>query len=71
LQQLSAKSHQCRKGIDSLVLERAESLRATGAGISLKANGWRVLEQLKVSEELRELAVPLTGYAFDPPTEPD
>lgn len=49
------------KGIDSLVLERAESLRATGAGISLKANGWRVLEQLKVSEELRELAVPLTG----------
>ncbi|KAM0931777.1 hypothetical protein ACQ4PT_000076 [Festuca glaucescens] len=49
------------KGIDSLVLEKAESLRATGAGISLKANGWRVLEQFKVSEELRELALPLTG----------
>ncbi|KAM0845828.1 hypothetical protein ACQ4PT_056072 [Festuca glaucescens] len=52
------------KGIDSLVLEKAESLRATGAGISLKANGWRALEQFKVSEELRELAVPLTGYAL-------
>ncbi|XP_044970122.1 monooxygenase 1-like isoform X1 [Hordeum vulgare subsp. vulgare] len=49
------------KGIDSLVLEKAESLRATGAGISIKVNGWRALEQLKVSEELRKLAVNLTG----------
>ncbi|CAM0870808.1 unnamed protein product [Alopecurus aequalis] len=49
------------KGIDSLVLERAESLRATGGGISLRANAWRVLEQLKVSVELRKLAVPIAG----------
>uniref|UniRef100_A0A8R7PFV9 FAD-binding domain-containing protein n=1 Tax=Triticum urartu TaxID=4572 RepID=A0A8R7PFV9_TRIUA len=33
------------KGIDSLVLEKAESLRATGAGISIKVNGWSALEQ--------------------------
>ncbi|KAM0916611.1 hypothetical protein ACQ4PT_009980 [Festuca glaucescens] len=51
------------KGIDCLVLEKAESLRATGAGISLKVSGWRALEQLKVSEELRKLAVPLTGMS--------
>jgi 2-polyprenyl-6-methoxyphenol hydroxylase-like FAD-dependent oxidoreductase len=63
-QQLSPKSDPCRKGIDSLVLEKADSLRATGAGISLKANGWRALDQFKVSEELRKLAVPLNRYAF-------
>ncbi|KAK3142517.1 hypothetical protein QOZ80_4BG0347530 [Eleusine coracana subsp. coracana] len=50
-----------RKGIRSLVLERAESLRATGAGISIHANGWRALDQLKIGDELRKLAVPLSG----------
>ncbi|KAL6650771.1 hypothetical protein ACP70R_009696 [Stipagrostis hirtigluma subsp. patula] len=50
-----------RKGIRSLVLERAESLRATGAGISIQVNGWRALDQLKVGDELRKLAMPLAG----------
>uniref|UniRef100_A0ACD5ZP07 Uncharacterized protein n=4 Tax=Avena sativa TaxID=4498 RepID=A0ACD5ZP07_AVESA len=50
------------KGINRLlVLEKGESLRATGAGISIQANGWRALDQLKVGDELRKLALPLTG----------
>lgn len=36
-------------------------MRSTGAGISIKANGWRALDQLKVGDELRKLSVPLTG----------
>jgi hypothetical protein len=52
----------CRKGISSLVLERAETLRATGAGIGIQVNGWRALDQLEVGDELRKLAMPLSGY---------
>ncbi|PUZ56922.1 hypothetical protein GQ55_5G385100 [Panicum hallii var. hallii] len=51
-----------RKGISSLVLERAETLRATGAGIGIQVNGWRALDQLEVGDELRKLAMPLSGY---------
>ncbi|RLM66388.1 cytochrome P450 89A2-like [Panicum miliaceum] len=52
-----------RKGISSLVLERAETLRATGAGIGIQVNGWRALDQLEVGNELRKLAMPLSGSA--------
>ncbi|CAL5016781.1 unnamed protein product [Urochloa decumbens] len=50
-----------RNGINSLVLERAETLRATGAGISIQVNGWRALDQLEVGDELRKLSMPLSG----------
>ncbi|XP_062153931.1 monooxygenase 1-like [Alnus glutinosa] len=46
-----------RKGIASVVLERSESLRATGGGIGIQANGWRALEQLGIASELRQTAL--------------
>ncbi|XP_058089975.1 monooxygenase 1-like isoform X2 [Magnolia sinica] len=48
-----------RKGIGSVVLEKAESLRATGAAIGIQTNGWRALDQLGVGPALREKAVRL------------
>ncbi|KAG2714001.1 hypothetical protein I3760_03G005700 [Carya illinoinensis] len=35
-----------RKGIKNVVLERSESLRASGACIPIRTNGWRCLDQL-------------------------
>ncbi|KAH7833683.1 hypothetical protein Vadar_008742 [Vaccinium darrowii] len=48
-----------RKGIRSVVLERSETLRASGAGIGILANGWRALEQLGVASHLRQTALPI------------
>lgn len=48
-----------RKGIKSVVLERSESLRATGAGIAVHTNGWRALDQLGIGSKLRQNALPL------------
>ncbi|XP_058194500.1 monooxygenase 1-like isoform X2 [Rhododendron vialii] len=48
-----------RKGIRSVVLERSETLRASGAGIAILANGWRALEQLGVASHLRQTALPI------------
>lgn len=45
-----------RKGFKSLVLERSDSLRATGAAIGVFANGWRALDQLGVGDKLRQTA---------------
>ncbi|XP_058075839.1 monooxygenase 1-like [Magnolia sinica] len=45
-----------RKGIGSLVLERADSLRASGAAIGIHTNGWCALDQLGVGPTLREKA---------------
>ncbi|ESQ55904.1 hypothetical protein EUTSA_v10025403mg [Eutrema salsugineum] len=42
-----------RKGIKSVVLERAEKVRSEGAGIGTLTNGWRALDQLGVSHRLR------------------
>lgn len=50
-----------RKGIKSVVLERSESLRATGAGITIRTNGWRALDQLGVASKLRQTALHLHG----------
>ncbi|XAR55672.1 hypothetical protein NMG60_11035818 [Bertholletia excelsa] len=50
-----------RKGIKSLVLERSEILRATGAAIGVLDNGWRALEQLGVADRLRQTALPIHG----------
>ncbi|XP_062150394.1 monooxygenase 1-like [Alnus glutinosa] len=48
-----------RKGIASVILERSESLRATGGGIAVHTNGWRALEQLGIASELRQTALTL------------
>ncbi|CAN6232090.1 unnamed protein product [Urochloa humidicola] len=49
-----------RKGIPSLVLEKADTLRTGVGSISIQANGWRVLEQLGIAAELRETATLVT-----------
>ncbi|KAE9454656.1 hypothetical protein C3L33_13457, partial [Rhododendron williamsianum] len=53
-----------RKGVRSIVLERSETLRASGAGIGILANGWRALEQLGVASHLRKTALPIQRYKF-------
>ncbi|XP_077246706.1 monooxygenase 1-like isoform X3 [Tasmannia lanceolata] len=50
-----------RKGLRSVVLERAESLRATGAAIGVWTNGWRALDQLGVGPMLRQKAMLIRG----------
>ncbi|XP_027356779.1 monooxygenase 1-like [Abrus precatorius] len=50
-----------RKRIRSLVLERSEDLRATGAAIIVHANGWRALDELGVGSTLRQTAIPIRG----------
>ncbi|KAJ4968782.1 hypothetical protein NE237_015483 [Protea cynaroides] len=48
-----------RKGIKSIVIEKAASLRTEGAGIGVQPNGWRALDQLGVGHQLRLKAIPL------------
>ncbi|KAH7834252.1 hypothetical protein Vadar_014194 [Vaccinium darrowii] len=48
-----------RKGMRSVVVERSETLRASGAGIGIWANGWRALDQLGVASLLRKTALPI------------
>ncbi|XP_059631049.1 monooxygenase 1-like [Cornus florida] len=50
-----------RKGISSVVLERSETLRTTGAAIGILPNGWLALDQLGVGSKLRETALLLHG----------
>ncbi|KAJ4847349.1 hypothetical protein Tsubulata_010408 [Turnera subulata] len=50
-----------RKGIRSVVMERSEALRATGAGIAILTNGWRALEELGVASKLRQTALLVQG----------
>ncbi|GMH24891.1 hypothetical protein Nepgr_026734 [Nepenthes gracilis] len=51
-----------RKGIPSLILEQAESLRATGFAITIHTNGWRALDQLGVGSKLRLTARSLDSF---------
>ncbi|XP_022632600.1 monooxygenase 1 isoform X2 [Vigna radiata var. radiata] len=46
-----------RKRIKSVVLERSETVRATGAAIIVQANGWRALDELGIGSTLRETAI--------------
>ncbi|KAK4765148.1 hypothetical protein SAY86_026238 [Trapa natans] len=50
-----------RNGIASLVLEKSESLRATGSAIILQANGWRALDHLGlgIASLLRQASLPI------------
>ncbi|XXG87011.1 hypothetical protein AAC387_Pa11g1803 [Persea americana] len=43
-----------RKGLNSVVLERADCLRATGSAIGLYTNGWHALDQLRVGTKLQQ-----------------
>ncbi|KAJ6820124.1 uncharacterized protein M6B38_299035 [Iris pallida] len=42
-----------RKGIKSLVLESADSLRATGFSLLVWTNGWRALDMLGIGDSIR------------------
>ncbi|KAI3909919.1 hypothetical protein MKW98_012973 [Papaver atlanticum] len=50
-----------KKGLESVVLERSESIRTTGSAIGIFSNGWRALDQLGVGAQLRPRAVPFTA----------
>ena len=43
----------CRVGLKSLVLERSDSLRSTGAAFIVWANAWKALDALGVADTLR------------------
>ncbi|KNA16385.1 hypothetical protein SOVF_089410 isoform B [Spinacia oleracea] len=47
-----------RKGIKSVVLERSDTLRVTGAAIGVFPNGWRALHQLGLDSSLRSTGIP-------------
>ncbi|KAI3911102.1 hypothetical protein MKW92_012206 [Papaver armeniacum] len=51
-----------KKGLESVVLERSETVRTTGATILILSNGWRALDQLGVSTQLRQIANLITAY---------
>ncbi|KAK7341057.1 hypothetical protein VNO80_23981 [Phaseolus coccineus] len=53
-----------RKRIKSVVLERSETVRATGAAIIVQANGWHALDQLGIGSTLRETAIPIQRGRF-------
>ncbi|XP_020246381.1 uncharacterized protein LOC109824247 [Asparagus officinalis] len=49
-----------RKGVQSLVLEKSDSLRSAGSGIGVFINGWRALDQLGVSTQLQMKSIPIS-----------
>ncbi|KAI3949762.1 hypothetical protein MKX01_040979 [Papaver californicum] len=51
----------CRLGLESVVLERSDTVRTTGAIILILSNGWRALDQLGVGK-LRQIANLITAY---------
>ncbi|EHA8590049.1 monooxygenase 1-like [Cocos nucifera] len=61
---LSTTTDTKRKGINNLVLEKFDTLRALGAAIGVYINGWHALDQLGVGMELRRKAIPLTESYF-------
>ncbi|KAL3702091.1 hypothetical protein R1sor_020113 [Riccia sorocarpa] len=48
-------------GVNAVILEHSDTLRSTGAALSLWSNAWRVLDVLDVGDELREMHSLLTG----------
>uniref|UniRef100_A0A0C9S1E9 TSA: Wollemia nobilis Ref_Wollemi_Transcript_25519_1577 transcribed RNA sequence n=1 Tax=Wollemia nobilis TaxID=56998 RepID=A0A0C9S1E9_9CONI len=50
-----------RFGLRSLVLERAETLRTTGAALTLMTNAWRALHYLGVADSIRRQHPQLQG----------
>ncbi|GHO46237.1 FAD-dependent monooxygenase [Ktedonospora formicarum] len=56
-----------RAGIEAQVFERAEGAQEAGTGLTLWTNALRALEQLGLTEALREFAMPYTRAAFQTP----
>ncbi|XP_062014654.1 monooxygenase 2-like isoform X2 [Rosa rugosa] len=54
-----------RAGIEALVLERSEGLRATGAALGLFPNAWCALDALGVSHKLASYTPSLKNYVTD------
>ncbi|KAK9949996.1 hypothetical protein M0R45_005503 [Rubus argutus] len=55
-----------RAGIEALVLERSEGLRATGAALTLHPNAWSALDALGISQKLSTHYAPtLKGHITD------
>lgn len=50
-----------RLGLQSLVLEQAESLRTGGTSLTLFKNGWRVLDAIGVGNDLRRQFLEIQG----------
>lgn len=50
-----------RLGIESLILESADSLRSTGFALGMWTNGWRALDAIGVGQILRQKHIKLTG----------
>lgn len=48
----------------SLVLEQAESLRTGGTSLTLFKNGWQVLDEMGIGDELRPHFLEIQGYVF-------
>lgn len=51
----------CRVGLRSIVLESADSLRATGFALALWTNAWRALDALGIGDSLRQSSLSITG----------
>lgn len=49
-----------RVGVRSLILEKSETLRSTGAALTLTPNAWLALDALGVSHKLKSLYTPFT-----------
>ncbi|KAM1101086.1 hypothetical protein ACFX13_007612 [Malus domestica] len=55
-----------RAGVEALVLEKSDGLRATGAALTLFPNAWCALDALGVSQHLTSLYAPIKkGYVTD------
>lgn len=53
-----------RLGIKSLVLERSQGLRATGAALTLFPNAWLALDALGVAPSLTSTYFPIKRYFY-------
>ncbi|TMW86425.1 hypothetical protein EJD97_021398 [Solanum chilense] len=51
-----------RLGLRSIVLESADSLRATGFALALWTNAWRALDALDIGDSLRQRSLSITGF---------
>ncbi|KAJ8555437.1 hypothetical protein K7X08_012933 [Anisodus acutangulus] len=51
-----------RLGLRSIVLESADSLRATGFALALWTNAWRALDALGIGDSLRQRSLSITGF---------
>ncbi|XP_015169665.1 FAD-dependent urate hydroxylase-like isoform X3 [Solanum tuberosum] len=51
-----------RLGLRSVVLESADSLRATGFALALWTNAWRALDALGIGGSLRQRSLSITGF---------